>query len=133
MYVLTVRGDFSAAHSLPSSGSKCERLHGHNWKVEVQVWAEELDASGMVIDFHELKAMTGEILEELDHRLLNELPAFQQRNPTAENLAQYIYERLAERLPEGRAKLDRVHVWESDTTAASYGGPSPRAWHHDSS
>jgi len=120
MYALTVRGDFSAAHSLPSSGSKCERLHGHNWKVDVRVWAEELDASGMVIDFHDLKAMTCEVLEELDHRLLNELPAFQQRNPTAENLAQYIYERLAERLPGGRAKLDRVRVWESETTAASY-------------
>jgi 6-pyruvoyltetrahydropterin/6-carboxytetrahydropterin synthase len=123
MYALTVLGDFSAAHSLPSSGSKCERLHGHNWKVEVQIWAEELDASGMVIDFHELKAMTGEILEELDHRLLNELPAFQQRNPTAESLAQYIYERLAARLPGGRAKLDRVRVWESETTAASYRKP----------
>jgi len=120
MYALTVRGDFSAAHSLPSSGSKCERLHGHNWKVEVRVWAEELDASGMVIDFHDLKAMTGEVLEELDHRLLNELPAFHQRNPTAENLAQYIYEKLAERLLRGGAKLDQVRVWESETTAASY-------------
>jgi 6-pyruvoyltetrahydropterin/6-carboxytetrahydropterin synthase len=67
-----------------------------------------------------LKAMTCEVLEELDHRLLNELPAFQHRNPTAENLAQYIYERLVQRLPGGSVRLDRVRVWESETTAASY-------------
>jgi 6-pyruvoyltetrahydropterin/6-carboxytetrahydropterin synthase len=120
MYVLTVREDFSAAHRLPASGSKCERLHGHNWKVEVQVEAETLDGAGMAIDFHELKAMTGEILEDLDHRLLNELPAFEHRNPTAENLARYVYERLADRLPRERVKLDRVRVWESETTAATY-------------
>lgn len=120
MFALTVREDFSAAHRLPSSGSKCERLHGHNWKVEVHVWAEGLDGAGMVIDFHELKAMTGDILAELDHRLLNELPAFQRENPTAENLARYVYERLADRLQAERVKVDRVSVWESDTTAATY-------------
>ena len=74
----------------------------------------------MAIDFHDLKAMTWEILKELDHRYLNELPAFQKQNPTAENLARYIHERLAERLPPGRVKLDQVRVWESETTAASY-------------
>lgn len=120
MYALVVRDEFSAAHRLPDSGSKCERLHGHNWKVEVEVSAERLDARGMAIDFNDLKALTGEILEELDHRLLNDLPAFQEQNPTAENLARYIYERLAERVAEGRVKLDRVRVWESETTAASY-------------
>ena len=82
--------------------------------------AEQLDATGMAIDFSELKAMTGEILEELDHRLLNDLPPFRQQNPTAENLARYIYERVAERIAEGEVKLDRVRVWESETTAASY-------------
>jgi 6-pyruvoyltetrahydropterin/6-carboxytetrahydropterin synthase len=120
MYVLIVRDEFSAAHRLPASGSKCERLHGHNWKVEVEVSAEQLDATGMAIDFSELKAMTAEILEELDHRLLNDLPPFRQQNPTAENLARYIYERVAERIAEGEVKLDRVRVWESETTAASY-------------
>lgn len=120
MYVLVVREEFSAAHSLPGSGGKCERLHGHNWKVEIQVRAEEVDGSGMAIDFHDLKAMAGEILSELDHRLLNELPAFQHQNPTAENLARHVFDRLDERLPGGRVKLDEVRVWESETTAAFY-------------
>lgn len=120
MYLLIVREDFSAAHKLLSTGGKCAELHGHNWKVEVQVRAEELDGSGMAIDFHDLKAMTREIVEELDHRYLNDLPAFQQQNPTAENLARYIYEGLGERLGSGRVELDHVRVWESETTAATY-------------
>ena len=120
MFQLLVREDFSAAHRLLSTGGKCAELHGHNWKVEVRVRAEELDGSGMAIDFHDLKAMTREILEELDHRYLNDLPAFRRQNPTAENLARYIYERLAGRLLTGPVGLDRVCVWESETTAATY-------------
>ncbi len=120
MYELTVREGFSAAHRLHSTGGKCAELHGHNWKVEVRVCAEELDGAGMAIDFHDLKAITREILEELDHRYLNELPDFQEQNPTAENLARHIYERLAERLGSERVGLDRVCVWESDATAATY-------------
>ena len=129
MYLLIVREDFSAAHRLLSTGGKCAELHGHNWKVEVQVWAEELDESGMAIDFHDLKAQTGEIVEGLDHRYLNDLPAFQQQNPTAENIARHIYEGLAQRLGTGKVKLDQVRVWESETTAATYResfGPAPR-------
>jgi 6-pyruvoyltetrahydropterin/6-carboxytetrahydropterin synthase len=120
MYLLIVRDDFSAAHRLPSSGGKCADLHGHNWKVEVRVRTEELDEAGMAIDFHDLKALTGEILEGLDHRYLNDLPAFEHQNPTAENLARYVYETLAERLRKAPVELDQVRVWESETTAAVY-------------
>jgi 6-pyruvoyltetrahydropterin/6-carboxytetrahydropterin synthase len=120
MYLLIVREDFSAAHRLLSTGGKCAELHGHNWKVEVQVRAEELDGSGMAIDFHDLRALTSEVVEELDHRYLNDLPAFQQQNPTAENIARHIYEALARRLETARVELDQVRVWESETTAATY-------------
>jgi 6-pyruvoyltetrahydropterin/6-carboxytetrahydropterin synthase len=120
MYLLIVREDFSAAHRLVSTGGKCAELHGHNWKVEVQVRAEELDESGMAIDFHHLQEMTREVVEGLDHKYLNDLPAFQHQPPTAENLARHIYERLAERLGAGRVELDQVCVWESETTAAAY-------------
>jgi len=84
------------------------------------VWAEELDELGMAIDFHELKAQTREIVEGLDHRYLNDLPAFQRQNPTAENIARHIYEGLAQRLGTGRVEMDQVRVWESETTAATY-------------
>ncbi len=120
MYLLTVREDFSAAHRLLSTGGKCAELHGHNWKVEVRVRAEELDGSGMAIDFHDLAAITREVVQELDHRYLNDLPAFQQQSPTAENLARYIYEEMSGRLGGGKVELDQVRVWESETTAAIY-------------
>jgi 6-pyruvoyltetrahydropterin/6-carboxytetrahydropterin synthase len=120
MYVLIVRDDFSAAHRLPLTHGKCERLHGHNWKVEVRVRAPALDEAGMALDFQDLKTMTRRVLEKLDHCLLNEIPAFQEQNPTAENLARYIYKGLADLLAAERAMLDRVCVWESETTAACY-------------
>lgn len=127
MYLLIVREDFSAAHRLPATGGRCAELHGHNWKVEVRVRAKELDGAGMAIDFHDLKAMTREVVGELDHRYLNNLPAFHEQNPTAENLARYIYERVAERLRTERVGLDHVCVWESETTAAIYRKPSDPA------
>lgn len=120
MYLLTVREDFSAAHRLPATAGRCAGLHGHNWRVEVRVRAEELDGAGMAIDFHDLKAVTRAIVGELDHRYLNDLPAFQRQPPTAENLARYIFERLAERLKTERVRPDQVCVWESETTAAAY-------------
>ncbi len=120
MYELTVVEDFSAAHSLPSSGGKCERLHGHNWKVEVQVWADRLDEVGMAIDFHDLRSLLRPILEELDHSHLNDHPAFQTHSPTAENIARHIYQRLADLLPAKKVRMGRVRIWESEDTAAAY-------------
>ena len=127
MYVLTVQKDFSAAHRLPSSGGKCERLHGHNWKVEVEVEADALDERGMVVDFHDLKSLVREVLAELDHRFLNDLDAFRRLAPTAENLARHIFAKVEEALPAERARLARVRVWESDNTAAAFSAPRPDA------
>jgi len=123
MYELTVHEAFAAAHRLPNTGGRCERLHGHNWKVEVRVAADQLDESGMVMDFHDVKAALQGVLEELDHRFLNDLPAFQHNLPTAENLARYICSGLAGRLPSPRVRLTRVRVWESEGTAASFSPP----------
>lgn len=124
MYKIDVCGAFSAAHRLPGTGGRCERLHGHNWKVEVRAAAAELDASGMVLNFHDVKAAVREVLEAFDHRLLNDLPAFERCPPTAENLARTIHDALAGRLATSRVRLTRVRVWESDGTAASYSAPA---------
>jgi 6-pyruvoyltetrahydropterin/6-carboxytetrahydropterin synthase len=124
MYEVIVREGFSAAHRLPGTGGRCERLHGHNWKVEVGVAAEELDGVGMVLDFHALRKSLRAVLEELDHSFLNDLPAFQVRLPTAENLARHVYRSLAGRLADPRVRLSRVCVWESEGTAATYSEPS---------
>lgn len=122
MYELTVSDDFSAAHRLPRSGGKCDRLHGHNWKVEARIGADELNDKGMVFDFHDLRDLVRSVLEDLDHTYLNEHPAFEHNDPTAENLARHIYESLAARLAAYPIRLRQVRVWESETTAATYLG-----------
>ena len=122
MYEIMIRDTFSAAHQLRNYGGKCEELHGHNWKVEVAVRAEELDETGLALDFTVLKAHTKKALEYLDHAFLNELAPFQEQNPSSENIARYIYKAVAKALGDGPAKVHRVHVWESENSRATYLG-----------
>ena len=123
MYELKILTQFSAAHQLRESGGKCEQMHGHNWKVEVRVRGEELDKHGLLIDFHDVKAATAEVLEGLDHKYLNEVPPFDHENPSSENIARHIFESLGPRLNNARASVSRVTAWESDTACASYTSP----------
>ena len=122
MFELTIIEEFEAAHRLPDYEGKCCRLHGHNWRVEVSVCGETLNELGMLVDFHDLKDAAKGVLNELDHHYLNELEAFSQLNPTAENLARYVYEKL-EQLPllrQGDVFLTQVKVWESLHSAVAY-------------
>jgi len=120
MYEVKIVTQFAAAHRLENFYGKCEALHGHNWKVEVLLVGNTLDGTGLLMDFGVAKARTKEVLEELDHKYLNELAAFQDRNPSSENLACYLYERLGAVLNCDGVKIYRVNVWESDTSCASY-------------
>jgi 6-pyruvoyltetrahydropterin/6-carboxytetrahydropterin synthase len=120
MYEVKIVTQFAAAHRLENFNGKCESLHGHNWKVEVFLAGKDLDGAGLLMDFGVVKARTKEVLEEIDHKYLNELAAFQDRNPSSENLACYLYERLGAILNSDRVKVRRVNVWESDTSCASY-------------
>jgi 6-pyruvoyltetrahydropterin/6-carboxytetrahydropterin synthase len=120
MYELKIVTDFSAAHRLENFCGKCESLHGHNWKVEVFLRGDRLDDTGLVRDFGVVKAKTREVLGELDHQYLNDLPIFRQQNPSSENLARYLFERLGTALNDGGVQVCRVNVWESDTSCASY-------------
>ena len=97
-------------------------LHGHNWKVEVVVSGTGLDESGVVLDFAEIKAATRAIMSEIDHRYLNELPFFTEHNPSSENIARYIFERLQEKIEDNRVRVDRVTAWESQNACATYLG-----------
>jgi 6-pyruvoyltetrahydropterin/6-carboxytetrahydropterin synthase len=120
MYEVKIVTQFAAAHRLENFYGKCESLHGHNWKVEVFLVGNSLDSAGLLMDFGIVKARTKEVLDEIDHKYLNELPAFQNRNPSSENLAQYLYERLGEVFNRDGVKIHRVNVWESDSSCASY-------------
>lgn len=122
MYELTVIRQFSAAHQLREFRGNCERLHGHNWKVEVSLTGEELNDAGLLIDFKEVKEATDRTLEELDHSFLNELPHFRDQNPSSENIAAYIFEKLSSTLNNNQIKVTKVTAWESDSARASYLG-----------
>lgn len=118
---------FSAAHALREYKGKCEALHGHNWKVEVTVSSQQLNSLGMVIDFVELKEETKRILEELDHKFLNDLEYFcssskSAKNPSSEEIARYIYLQLEKVIKNKGCKLEEVSVWETETSCATYQG-----------
>jgi len=121
LYELTVRSAFEAAHFIGGYNGKCSRLHGHNWTVEAVVRGEELDALGMLIDFKILKAELNKILEDFDHRFLNELETFAEENPTAENLARKIFRQLVvNEIFSGSTKLYAVKVFESPNSCVMY-------------
>ncbi len=120
MYELKIITQFAAAHRLENFNGKCEALHGHNWKVEVFLAGEQLDEAGLLVDFGVIKARTNALLEEVDHKYLNELEAFREQNPSSENLARYLFERLSTTLSRDGVRVSRVNVWESDTSCASY-------------
>ena len=120
MYELTIETHFASAHNLRGYEGACERLHGHNWRVEVHVEIKELDEIGMGVDFKVLKAKTNVIVDRLDHYYLNEVPPFDKINTTAENIARYIYEELSKTINDGNVKVSRIRVWESEKAAASY-------------
>lgn len=121
MYELTISEEFEAAHRLPEYDGKCCRLHGHNWRVEVAVRGNELDRSGLLMDFKRLKFHVADVLATLDHHYLNELPEFKEQVPSAEHIARYIYGQLAAK-PEfcGHVKVYCVKVWESPRSCAAY-------------
>ncbi len=117
MYLVRVEAGFAAAHFLKHYGGKCERLHGHNYKVRVWAKGQALGEGGMLLDFARLKGALREVLEGLDHGLLNDIAAFDD-DPSAERIAEFVFKALAERLPQ--APLHAVEVFETDTSMARY-------------
>jgi len=120
MWELHVTGSFSAAHHLCGYGEPCEQVHGHNWKVVATVRCARLDDIGLGIDFKLLRARLHEVLERLDHRDLNATPPFDEINPSAENIARWVFERLVERLAATSAVVSRVSVAEGDDSGATF-------------
>lgn len=123
MFEVTVEDTFAAGHALRGYRGKCENPHGHNYRVRVTLAGEKLDQIGLLYDFKDLKAAMGEIIDRLDHQYLNDLEAFKELNPSAENLARYFYQETNARLraaTNGRVQVKDVIVWETDTTTARY-------------
>lgn len=120
MFELMVEATFSSAHQLRGYKGRCERLHGHNWKVQVYVTAERLNEIDIAIDFHELKKILDETIAPLDHSILNEIFPFTEKNPSSENIAKWIYDSLKKRINDENIHLSAVAVWESENTSATY-------------
>lgn len=119
MYELTVEREFPAAHYLREYDGACARMHGHNYRVQITVGGERLDEAGMLLDFGDLKRLCDSVIDELDHRCLNELAPFDEINPTSENLARYLYETIRDGLPDS-VSVRRVTVFESARSSATY-------------
>jgi 6-pyruvoyltetrahydropterin/6-carboxytetrahydropterin synthase len=98
------------------AGHKCRRLHGHSFRVEVRVAGDVNEQAGYLVDYGEIKAACEPIRTTLDHYYLNEIPGLE--NPTAENLARWIWRQLKPRLP----LLSAVLVHETCTTGCEYRG-----------
>ena len=119
-YRMKIVTDFAAAHSLRDYPGVCSRLHGHNWKVEVNVIASSLDHVGMGLDFGDIKAATRELIGTLDHRNLNDIPPFDKINPTAENIAAYMYQQLSKAINDERVRVDAITIWETERACVTY-------------
>ncbi len=120
MYKLSVTDTFSAAHRLCGYEGACSNLHGHNWKVRVGLQSSQLDEIGMAMDFGVIKSLLDDILQELDHAYLNDIPAFTEINPTSENLAKYIFDRLEKMLSGSSASVCEVEICESERSSVIY-------------
>ena len=120
MYELQVVTKFAAAHQLTMVGSKCENMHGHNWKVEVHVNGEKTDDAGVLMDFGVIKKHVREIMALLDHKYLNELDYFRQSQPSSENIAFFVATELQRRIDNPAVSVSRVTAWESDDAGATY-------------
>jgi 6-pyruvoyltetrahydropterin/6-carboxytetrahydropterin synthase len=121
MFEVAIEESFAAGHALRNYRGKCENVHGHNYRVQVTIEGAELDAIGLLVDFVELKKAVHAVIERMDHVWLNDMPPFDVLNPSAENMAKFIYDEVSAGL-NGRAgvRVGSVKLWETDTASATY-------------
>ena len=121
MFELTAKSEFEAAHFIKNYPGKCARLHGHNWVVEAIVQGDKLNELGILVDFKILKGELNKVLDKFDHQYLNELEIFAEKNPTAENLAEEIFNQLEmSEIFNDAVKLTAVKVYESPKSCVMY-------------
>ena len=121
MFEITIEETFAAGHALRNYRGKCENVHGHNYRCQVSVLGPDLDDIGLLVDFVELKKVVHTVLDRMDHQWLNDFPPFDKLNPSAENIAKYIYDEVSSGLgTRPGVKLGSVKLWETDTSSAIY-------------
>ena len=123
MFEVTVERGFSSGHYLRNYKGKCENPHGHNYKVQITLCGQSLDAAGLLLDFRDLKQVMRPVIDRLDHQMINDIEPFTEINPSAENLARYFYQETNSQLEQmtgGRVRVKDCTIYETDTTTAKY-------------
>jgi len=120
IYELYIKTHFSAAHQLHGYPGDCAKIHGHNWIIEVFVRCTELNDIGIGIDFRDIKHAVKDVVKELDHTNLSELPYFQDINPSSEIIAKYLYRKLGTALDSETVKISKIKVSETPGAGSFY-------------
>ena len=121
MFEVTIEETFAAGHALRNYHGKCENVHGHNYRCQVTMEGSDVDENGLLVDFVELKKVVHSVLDRLDHQWLNDFPPFNVINPSAENIAKYIFDEVNSGLgTRPNSRLGQVRLWETDTAFAVY-------------
>jgi 6-pyruvoyltetrahydropterin/6-carboxytetrahydropterin synthase len=121
MFEVSVEQTFAAGHALRNYKGKCENVHGHNYRVRITMQGDQLDSTGLLVDFLDVKSLIGGVVDYLDHQFINDLPPFDELNPSAENIAKYFYDRVSGGLKnEVPVRVSEVTIWETDTSSAVY-------------
>ena len=122
MFEVSVEQTFAAGHALRNYKGKCENVHGHNFRVQVTIEGERLDDTGMLVDFLDVKNLMQAVIGRLDHQFLNEVAPFDVKNPSAENIAEYVHDEMTEGLAGTPVpvRIREVKVWETDIQSATY-------------
>jgi len=122
MFEVSVEETFSAGHALRGYKGKCENPHGHNYRVRVNVEGEQLDSIGLLFDFVHLKRILRELIGDVDHKFLNDQAPFDAINPSAENIAKFLYDEASKEMRQmpNAPRIKSITVWETDETRATY-------------
>jgi 6-pyruvoyltetrahydropterin/6-carboxytetrahydropterin synthase len=119
MFTIRVETHFTASHQLTLPDGSKEPLHQHNWAVITNISNDKVDRMGVVMDFCQVKAMVGEITAEFDNSQLDNIDYFRRNNPSAENVARYIFDKLEPKLP-GAVQLRSIRVVEEPGCSAKF-------------
>lgn len=120
VFEVYVKTHFSAAHRLAGYPGDCSKVHGHNWMVEAYIKCYKLDEIGIGVDFRDIKDSVGKVLSGLDHSDLNEIEPFTKINPSSENIAKHLYQKLSAKLNSDTIKVSKVKVCETPGAGAYY-------------
>ena len=120
MFTISVETHFWASHQLTMPDGSKEPVHRHNWLVTADVSSDKLNNMGIVMNFQSLSAILNKTIAEFDNSALDKIDYFQKNNPSAENVAKYIYEKLVPKLPEG-VRLRNIRVVEEPGCSAKFG------------